>query len=315
MFWIILILLVQTIRISIPYHLASVGGIFSERGGVINIALEGILLISAFSYVLGSWYSMKFLETYNLQNYAPIIGLISGILSGMIIGLLISFLCVTMKSAQILIGIAINLFAIGFTKFTNMLIFQSPSNSEWVMSFPTVTIFKYHPLEIFNIIFHPVIILTMIIIIISFVLLFKTRFGLRLRAVGEKPLSADFAGISVSFYRYCGVILGSAIAGLGGAWLALDQCRFAANMSAGRGYIALAAMIVGKWHPIKASAACLLFGFVEALQIYLQSKGFKLIPNQFIQMLPYVLTIIVLTGWVGKAIPPASDGIPYEKEK
>ncbi len=315
MFEILLILLIQTIHISIPYYLAAVGGVFSERAGVINIALEGLLLIGAFFYIVGTWYGMKYFPQNTITYSAPIFGLIVGISSGIMMGFILSFLCITLKSDHILIGIAINIFAIGFTKFANEIIFHSPSNSEMVINFPKFMIFNIDYLYILNDICHPLIILTFLIFIISTPFLFKTVMGLRLRAVGENPASADYAGISVGLYKYIGVVIGCGLASLGGVWLSLDQGRFAANMSAGRGYIAIAAMIIGKWHPRKAAYACLLFGFVEAFQLMLQSKGVKIIPNQVIQMLPYLVTIFVMMGLIGKSTPPAADGLHYEKEK
>ena len=315
MIWVILALLVQTVRISIPYQLSALGGVFSERGGVINIALEGLLLIGAFSYIVGNWYAMKWFSGSSYENLSPLIGLLSGIISSALIGLILSIICITFKADQIITGIAINLFALGFTKFTNEIIFHSPSNSEVVLPFPAPIIFKGEQIGIFNTLFHPIILFTFIIVLISYPLFFNTRFGLRLRAVGENPSSADSAGISVSLYRYSGVIIGSILAGIGGAWLSLDQCRFSANMSAGRGFIALAAIIVGKWHPIGAAGACLLFGLAESCQLFLQAGGIKFLPNQIVQMFPYILTLLVLAGFIGRAVPPAADGIPYEKEK
>jgi simple sugar transport system permease protein len=147
--------------------------------------------------------------------------------------------------------------------------------------------------------------------LISYLVINKTKFGLRLRAVGENPAAADSLGISVDRIRYAGVLISGVLAGLGGAWLAFDQHSFTDGMSAGRGYIALAAMIIGKWNPLGAAGACLIFGFAESLSIQFQDSP---VPTQFIQMLPYVLTVIVLAGFIGKTNPPAADGIPYEKE-
>jgi general nucleoside transport system permease protein len=151
-----------------------------------------------------------------------------------------------------------------------------------------------------------------VLLVISNFVLFKTRFGLRLRAVGEHPKAAETVGISVNGMRHAGVLISGVLAGLGGAWLALDQHSFTDGMSAGRGFIALAAMIIGKWKPTGAVIACVLFGFTESLSIYLQGTTSTV---QFIQMIPYVVTIIVLAGFIGRAIPPASVGVPYEKDK
>ena len=150
----------------------------------------------------------------------------------------------------------------------------------------------------------------MLLIVCHFVL-FKTRFGLRLRSVGEHPEAAETLGINVSKMRHAGVLISGALAGLGGVWLALDQHSFTDGISAGRGFIALAAMIIGKWKPFGAVAACLLFGFAESVAIQLQGGS---VPTQFIQMIPYVLTMIVLAGFIGRSTAPAADGIPYEKE-
>lgn len=312
---IVLALVIQAVRISVPYAFAALGGTFSERGGVINIGLEGILLTSAFVCVIANWYTFQYIHDPAVTAWlAPWLGVLAALICGLILGLVLALTTVTFKADQIICGLAINIFAMGFTKFTNDLIFHSPSNSERVLPMLQWHISETGPLSLLNPLLHPLVLLALVIIVCSHIVLFKTPFGLHLRAVGEHPEAADTLGISVTRYRYYGVLIGGAIAGLGGAWLAIDQCRFAAGMSAGRGYIALAAMIVGKWKPWGAVGACLLFGFAEALQIKLQATGFTLLPNQIVQMLPYVLTILVLAGFIGRAIPPAADGIPYEKE-
>ena len=157
----------------------------------------------------------------------------------------------------------------------------------------------------------PLIVITAAVVVVAHVVMFKTPWGLRLRAVGEHPVAADTLGLRVAGMRYAGVLISGALAGLGGAWLALDQHQFPDNMSSGRGFIALAAMIFGKWTPLGATAACLLFGFAEAMQIHLQ--GAYHIPTQFIQMIPFVLTMVVLAGAIGRATPPAALGVPYSK--
>jgi simple sugar transport system permease protein len=157
---------------------------------------------------------------------------------------------------------------------------------------------------------HPLILLTIVVLILAQLVLFRTVFGLRLRAVGENPEAADSLGISVSRMRWFGVLLGGAITALGGAWMAFDQHQFTAHMSGGRGYIALAAMIIGKWTPKGAFAACLLFGFAETMQIHWQGSR---ISGDLLQMIPYLLTLVVLCGWLGRSTPPAAVGVPYEK--
>ena len=279
-----------TLRITIPYLLPSVGAAFSEKGGVVNIALEGILLISAFFTTVGTFY------THNI-----FIGLAFGMAAGTALALVHAIASVTFKANQIVSGIALNMFAFGLTKFFCKVIFNSSSNSERIDGLESVQI----PL-----LGNPFILICTVVLAAAFFVMYKTRFGLRLRAVGENPSAADTLGISVAKIRYAGVIISGVLASLGGAWLAFDQHNFTDGMSAGRGYIALAAMIIGKWHPLKAAGACLLFGLAESFSIQFQNP---LIPTQFIQMLPYVLTVIVLAGFIGKSKPPAADGIPYEE--
>jgi simple sugar transport system permease protein len=279
----------QTLRITIPYLLPSLGAVYSEKGGVINIALEGILLAGAFCTALGTYYTGS-----------VYIGVIFGISAGLLVSLIHSYVTVTCKANQIVSGIALNILALGVTKFFCRIIFNSSSNSARIPG-----------IEAFGLPFNPFIAICGLLIAVSYVIIYRTRFGLRLRAAGENPEAADSLGISVNKIRYIGVLISGAFAGLGGAWLAFDQHSFTDGISAGRGYIALAAMIIGKWNPLGAAAACLFFGFAESFSLQFQDSG---IPTQFIQMLPYVLTIIVLAGFIGKANSPAADGIPFEKK-
>jgi ABC-type uncharacterized transport system permease subunit len=288
----------QTLRITIPYLLPSLGAVYSEKGGVINIALEGILLIGAFFTAVGAYFFQS-----------ALIGILFGILAGLAVALLHAVATVTFKADQIVSGIAINLFAIGITKFFCKIFFNSSSNSERIIGLETINIPVLSSIPVIG---NPFILLCIILLIISYIVIYKTRFGLRIRAVGENPSAADSLGVSVSKIRYAGVLISGVLASLGGAWLALDQHSFTDGMSAGRGYIALAAMIIGKWNPWGAAGACLIFGFAESLSIQFQNLT---IPTQFIQMLPYILTIIVLAGFIGKSTPPAADGVPYEKDE
>jgi ABC-type uncharacterized transport system permease subunit len=288
----------QTLRITIPYLLPSLGAVYSEKGGVINIALEGILLIGAFFTTVGAYFFQS-----------ALIGILFGILAGLAVVLLHAIATVTFKADQIVSGIAINLFAIGITKFFCKIFFNSSSNSERIIGLETINIPVLSSIPVIG---NPFILLCIILLIISYIVIYKTRFGLRIRAVGENPSAADSLGVSVSKIRYAGVLISGVLASLGGAWLALDQHSFTDGMSAGRGYIALAAMIIGKWNPWGAAGACLIFGFAESLSIQFQNLT---IPTQFIQMLPYILTIIVLAGFIGKSTPPAADGVPYEKDE
>ncbi|MBI1803486.1 MAG: ABC transporter permease [Ignavibacteriae bacterium] len=287
--------LAQSLRISIPYALPALGATFSERGGVVNIALEGILLISAFATTVGVFYTESVL-----------VGILCGISAGILTALFHSIVSVTFKADQIVSGIGINLFALGITKFFCQLIFNSSSNSARIVGLEQWTFLPALP-----ILGNPFLFCTLFLLLISHFTLFRTRFGLRLRAVGEHPEAADTLGISVDKMRHIGVLLSGAFTGLAGAWLALDQHSFTDGMAAGRGFIALAAMIIGKWTPIGAVAASLLFGFAESLSLVLQEQSNV---AQLIQMIPYLLTMIILCGFIGRATAPAADGIPYEKE-
>jgi simple sugar transport system permease protein len=292
----------QTIRITVPYALASLGGVYSERGGVTNIALEGIMLTGAFGATVGTYYSGN-----------PLVGVICGVIFGLLTALIHAVISINIKADQIISGIAINLFAVGITKFILEIVFHSSSNSDRIVGLPHIRLpYIDNSTEIGRLLGNPMVLMTFVVVVASHFIIFKTRFGLRLRAVGENPEAADTVGISVSAYRYCGVMVSGILAGLGGAWLAFDQHSFTDGMSAGRGFIALAAMIVGKWNPFGAAAACLLFGLAESLEIQLQGVG---LPTQFIQMIPYLATMVVLAGFIGKSIAPSADGIPYEKER
>ncbi len=287
--------LIQTLRISVPYALPAMGATFSERGGVVNIALEGILLIGAFAATVATF-----------STGSPLFGIVCGMASGILAALLHGLVSVTFKADQIVSGIAINLLAVGITKFACQIIFNSSSNSARIPGFEA-----WDPETKIPILHAPFIPITIILLIISQVVLFRTKFGLRLRAVGEHPGAADTLGLNVARLRYAGVLISGGFTGLAGAWLAIDQHSFTDGMSAGRGFIALAAMIIGKWNPAGAAGAALLFGFAESLSIHLQTESRFI---QLIQVIPYVLTMIVLAGFIGRSTPPASDGIPYEKE-
>jgi simple sugar transport system permease protein len=290
------------VRMATPLILAALGGLFSERSGVINIALEGILLTGAFASVLATYYTGD-----------PWAGAFAGVLAGMLISLLHAVVSIVFKADQIVSGVAINLLAMGATQFLTWIIWGSSSNSPPVPGMAhwglpetwggfargvNVVIGHYPPL----------VYVALGGVFVAHVVLWRTPFGLRLRATGEHPEAVDTLGVSVRRMRFSGVLLSGALAGLGGAFLALNTHQFVKNMSAGRGFIALAAMIFGKWNPLGALAACLLFGYAEAVQMGLQGHE---IPTQFVQMIPYVLTMVALVGVIGRARPPAAIGKPY----
>jgi len=292
----------QTIRISVPYALGAMGAAFSERGGVINIALEGIFLNSALAYTLATYFTSN-----------AWLGVLAAIGAGLATAGLHALVTVTFRADQITSGIGINLLAVGLTRFVLKAVFDSAASSSRVEEgLPVWEIPLLGELPgIGPLLGTPLVLITFALVAVSWWTIFRTPFGLRLRAVGEHPEAAATLGISVVKLRYSGVLLSGVLAGLGGAWLASDQHMFVDNMAGGRGYIALAAMIVGKWNPVGGAAACLLFGAAETLQIHLQGKG---VPNEFLQMLPYLLTIAVLAGAIGRARPPASVGKPYDPE-
>ncbi|MGH7725447.1 MAG: ABC transporter permease [Candidatus Eiseniibacteriota bacterium] len=297
----VLVFVAQMVRISVPYALAAVGGTMSERGGVINIALEGMLLLGALGYTLGAYW------TGNAW-----LGLGAAALAGVLTAAVHAIVTIGFKADQITSALGINLAAVGLSKFLLKEIFGSSSNSSRVAGLPTWELPGLSSIPGLGDLFgSPLVWLAALLVVLAHVVLFRTPFGLRLRSVGEHPEAAATLGLSISRLRTAGVLLSGMLAGLGGAWLASDQRLFTDGMSGGRGYIALAAMIVGKWNPLGAAAACLLFGFCETLQIRLQGGA---IPNEFLQMLPYLVTMIVLAGVIGRAHPPAAVGKPYEPE-
>jgi ABC-type uncharacterized transport system permease subunit len=272
------------VRITAPYALAALGGTLSERSGVINIALEGLLLWGAFAGTLGAFF-----------GHSAAAGIAAGVAGGALLAALYAILVIRLRGDQIVCGVALNLFADGITRFGLKSIFDSSSNSPRVDAWGAIG--------------PQLIVATLLLIVLLHFVISRTPFGLRLRAVGEHPQAAASLGVSVARVRYLAVILAGALAGLGGVWLAADQRQFVAGMSNGRGYIALAALIFGKWRPLWAAAACLLFGVAEALQIALQAAGVG-VPGWAVQMLPYVLTMVTLAGLIGRSTPPRALGRP-----
>ena len=299
-------LIASTIRLGTPLVLAALGGLFSERSGVINIALEGKMLAGAFTAAAVTYAADKKL---GLGNASPWVGLLGGVLAGLFIAVIYAVSCIKFKSDQVVSGAAINILMLGIPGLLSGAFFLSSGS--------TPQLPKDHLLPQ-----SPTVIALAILVLVAatWYVLYKTPFGLRLRSVGEKPEAADAAGVSVSKLRYSGVLLAGVLAGMGGAYLSIGQSSlFTRNMTAGRGFIALAALIFGKWRPIQTLLACLLFAFTEAVSIQMQG-AVKLpsgddIPVQFINMVPYVLTIVVLAGFIGSSRPPSALGIPYQKEK
>lgn len=288
----------QVFRMMTPYYLGASGANFSERGGVINIAIEGFMNLSAFSFVL-----------FSLTTGSIVSGIIISVLINLCFSILFSVITVNLKINQIVAGVGFNLLMSGLTKFLLVYIFKSSSNTERFEGIPEIESLKAVPL-IGGILSDPLTTFCIILIFLSGFILYKTKFGLRLRSVGENPKSAESLGIKVRNYKFYGILISGLLSSLGGIWLASNQNSYSDGMVAGRGYIALAAMIIGKWKPVNIFFACLMFSAFESLEIILQISVPQ-IPSQLIQMLPYLITILVLIGFIGKTKPPAADGIPY----
>lgn len=302
-------LLEQGLRISVPYVLAALGGTFSERGGTVNIALEGILLVGAFGFVIGASFGVPGLAG------SPWTGVLVGILFGVLLAGIHATVAVLLRGEQIVSGVALNLVALGVTEFLLELIFHSSANSPRVPGFvPAEGGVAAIPV-VGEVLGHPLVLFTALVVPVSAFVLWRTPFGLRLRAVGEHPEAAESVGVPVLRTRVMGVLLSGVLAGIGGAYLASEQASFTSGMSAGRGYIALAAMIVGKWRPVAAAGAACLFGFAEAVQIKLQTVSGIDLPPHLVQAIPYLLTLLVLCGFIGRAVPPKAIGVPYRRER
>ena len=279
--------LTQMIRIAVPYLFAASGGVIAERAGIISLSLEGYMLTGAFSATLGAHYSGS-----------AWIGVLAGMFGGLIFGLIHAVASIRYRADQVVTGIAINLLAIGVTRFFLKLAFASSSNSPRVVGFGGNI--NAHGFD------NPLLWMGLLVAPALAFIVYRTPYGLRVRAVGEHPAAASSLGIRTSLVQYVAVAISGILAALGGVFLALDQHQFTDQMTAGRGFIAVAAVIFGRWDPVRAALACLLFAAAETLQIQLQ--GNQLIPSQFIEMIPYALTIIALAGVVGRAVPPAALG-------
>jgi ABC-type uncharacterized transport system permease subunit len=315
-------LFASAIRMATPLALAAIGGTICERSGVVNIALEGIMLVSAFAGVV-----VTLAVQASLGAAAPWIGVLAAVAAGLIISGLHAFASITLKSDQVVSGTAINILALGLTGFLMEIIYGHPGTTDAVL-------YKLEPLfqvtapgggfvaEVWRwfagiFLSHtPLVYGAIIIAIFLQWAMYRTRWGLRLRALGEHPRAADTVGIRVVGGRYFAVLVSGVLGGLAGANLTLEQVgSFNEGMSSGRGFIALAANIFGRWTPIGSYLASLLFGFADALQIKLQAfRDVVKIPPEFFLMLPYVLTVVVLAGVMGRAVAPAAVGKAYTKE-
>lgn len=310
----------STIRLATPLLLACLAGLYSERAGIFDIGLEGKMLAAAFlsaavAFVTGSVW----------------LGLLAGIAASMTLSLIHGLASITFRGNQLISGVAINFLASGLTVLIAQAWFaqggRTPSLSgagrfspwEWPFAEAIIPVPVVGPLYNELISGHTAIVyLALLMVPFSWYVLFRTRFGLRLRAVGENPAAVDTAGVSVVGLRFAAVAICGVLCGIAGAYLATSlQAGFVKEMTAGRGYIALAALIFAKWRPWYALYACLLFGFLQAIALRFQNLdlGLFVVPVEFMDALPYILTVVILAGFVGKAIPPRAGGEPYAKER
>jgi len=310
-----------TLRVSTPLILCAMAGIFSERSGIIDISLEGKMLLSAFAAA-----------SVAALSGSPWLGLGAAILVSMVFSLLHGFACITHRGNQVISGLAINILASGLTVTLGIALFAQGGQTPYLssaqrfsaISLPFAETMRQVPVigtiyaEIIS--GHNLLVwLALLSVLVTGMVLYRTRFGLRLRATGEKPEAVDTAGISVTRIRYQAVLIAGLLCGIAGAYLSIAHgAGFVREMTAGKGYIALAAMIFGHWRPVPALMACLMFGFLEALAARLQGMDILLIgpiPTDLILVLPYVLTVVLLAGFIGRATPPKAIGQPYIKER
>ncbi len=311
----------STVRLAVPLVLCALAGLFSERSGIIDIGLEGKMLAAAFA--AGA------LAAVSGSAWA---GLAAGIAVSALLALVHGFACITHRGSQVVSGLAINIIAAGLTVTLGIAWFsqggQTPPlpaearfgaidlpGAEALAGVPVLGLLWSELVSGHNVLVY----LAFAAVPATWWVVYRTRFGLRLRAVGENPEAVDTAGVSVAWLRYRAVLCCGLLCGVAGTYLSTAHgAAFVRDMTAGKGYIALAAMIFGKWRPVPAMLACLLFGFLDALAARLQGvqvPGVGEIPVQLIQALPYVLTVVLLAGFIGRAIAPRASGIPYTKER
>lgn len=299
-----------TLSAATPLLFASLGGLFSEKTGVTNIALEGIMLLGAFSGIVG---------TALFGN--PWIGIILAMMAGVSAAALHAWASINFQANQIVSATAIILLAQGLTGFLLEPIFGKPGSTDIYDKIPKIELdflgkdsFLYDMIGSLS----PFVYLALILVVVSWFIIYKTKLGLRIRAVGENPEAADTLGVSVYGIRWFGVLMSGLLASLGGAYLSVGELgQFTENMTNGKGFIALAAMILGNWTPKGALFACLLFGAADAMNLQLQSNPSLAISSSvkpLFNLIPFVITLIVVAGFVGKTRAPAADGEPYEKK-
>jgi general nucleoside transport system permease protein len=299
-------ILASALRLSVPLIFAAVGGVLSERSGVFNVGLEGFLLVGAFGSALGTFHTGS-----------PEVGLIAGMLLGLTLALPMAAMAVSLGVNQIVAGIAVNLFALGMTSFLARIAIGETANTQLLPGFRPMAIPGLSALPLIGpVLFNQdaLVYLMYALVPVLYYLVFHTPWGLNIRAVGHNPRAADTAGISVSGVRYACLLGSGVLAALGGCYLVLSQVFvFSEHMSAGKGFIALAAIILGRWSPVGALLACLLFGFFDALQLRLQF-GNPDVPYQAFATLPYLVSILALMLFAGQNVAPQAVGRYYDRE-
>jgi simple sugar transport system permease protein len=292
----------SSIRMCLPVLLAALGATYSEKSGIVNIGLEGMMITGAFWGATSSYFC------------GPYVGLLGAVLAGMLLASVHAATSVTFRVNQIVSGVALNTFAYGATRFASTTIFKMATTTPGVPRLPSIDIPGLSSigwLAPAMTALSPVIILAFLLVPVTKFVLERTVFGLRLRSAGENPLAADTVGVNISAMRYAGVIISGGFAGLAGGYLAIEHTgMYVEGMTQGAGFIGLAAMIFGNWQPVGAMLASLLFGLAEGIALNVESE---IIPYQFIKMIPYALTIAVLASAIRRATPPAASGVPYER--
>jgi general nucleoside transport system permease protein len=299
----VFLMLAATLRVATPLILCAMGGLFSEKSGIIDVGLEGKMLMAAF-----------FAAAISAVTGSAWLGVAAAVAAAEVMALLHGFACITHRGNQVVSGVAINILAAGLTVVLGTAWFARGGQTPALEQDGQRLLPIFFPNAGDNILVYA----ALAAVPLTWWVIERTRFGLRLRAVGEMPLAVDAAGISVAWLRYRAVLICGFFAGLAGAYLSIAQnAGFGRDMTAGQGFIALAAVIFGKWRPFSAFGACLLFGLLDAIAIRLQGvrvPGIGEVPVQLIQALPYLLTVFLLAGFIGRAVAPKAVGVPYEKE-
>lgn len=292
------LLFAQTVLISVPLVLAALGGVCSERAGVVNIALEGVLLVGAFAAAVTAH-----------ASGSALVGITGGVLAGVITSMLHALLAVGAGANQIISGLALNLLVAGATEYGAKSVWPADTGR----ALPAIPFYRWSEVSVVDALTgRPLVVLTAALVVGVTLLLGRTVLGLRIHAVGESPAACETRGISVARLRTLAIGLSGALAGLGGAWLAFNVGQFQNGMSAGKGYIAMAAVVFGRWRPLGATVACLVFGASEALAAALERWRVP-VPSELVSTLPYVLTIVAMAGLVGRSRAPAALGVAHER--